>query len=29
MKKYDLYKDSGFEWIGEIPNHWKVIRLKH
>jgi type I restriction enzyme, S subunit len=29
MKKYDTYKDSGFEWIGDIPNHWKVIRLKH
>lgn len=21
-------KDSGVEWIGEIPEHWKVIRLK-
>lgn len=23
MKKYDSYKDSGVEWIGEIPIHWK------
>ena len=22
-------KDSGVEWIGEIPGHWKVKRLKH
>lgn len=21
-------KDSGIEWIGEIPNHWKLKRLK-
>jgi type I restriction enzyme S subunit len=28
MKKYDTYKDSGIEWIGEIPGHWEVKRLK-
>ncbi len=28
MKKYDSYKDSGVEWIGEIPSHWKIKRLK-
>ncbi len=22
-------KDSGIEWLGEIPAHWKVKRLKH
>lgn len=22
-------KDSGVEWIGEIPKHWKVSRLKY
>lgn len=27
MKKYDSYKDSGIEWIGEIPSHWKKSRL--
>ena len=21
-------KDSGVEWIGEIPKHWKMVRLK-
>ncbi len=29
MKKYEKYKDSGIEWIGEIPEHWGVKRLKH
>lgn len=28
MKQYDSYKDSGVQWIGEIPSHWKVGRLK-
>lgn len=22
-------KDSGIEWIGQIPKHWKVIRIKN
>ena len=22
-------KDSGIEWIGEIPEHWKIVCLKH
>lgn len=28
--RYDKYKDSGVEWIGDIPKHWsknKIIRL--
>lgn len=29
MKKYDSYKDSGVEWIGEIPSHWDRIRIKN
>ncbi|TXD53649.1 restriction endonuclease subunit S [Polaribacter sp. IC063] len=28
MKQYETFKDSGVEWIGEIPEHWKVARLK-
>jgi type I restriction enzyme S subunit len=28
MKRYDSYKNSGVEWIGEIPNTWKVSRVK-
>lgn len=26
MKRYDEYKDSGVEWIGEVPRHWEVVR---
>ena len=26
--KYGTYKDSGIEWIGEIPCEWEVKRLK-
>ena len=22
-------KDSGVEWIGEIPNHWDIVRLRY
>jgi len=28
MRKYDSYKDSGVEWIGEIPSGWEINRLK-
>ena len=28
MKKYDNYKDSGIEWIGQIPEHWEAKRIK-
>ena len=28
MPKYETYKDSGIEWLGEIPAHWKVKKLK-
>ncbi|KJY89784.1 restriction endonuclease subunit S [Pseudoalteromonas piscicida] len=28
MPKYETYKDSGFEWIGDIPEHWQVVPLK-
>src|SRR5207302_10121031 len=27
-KSYPAYKDSGVEWLGEIPEHWEVRRLK-
>ena len=23
-QKYAKYKDSGSQWLGEVPNHWKV-----
>jgi type I restriction enzyme S subunit len=29
MKRYESYKDSGVEWIGEIPTHWEVSKVKY
>ncbi|MEZ4829672.1 MAG: restriction endonuclease subunit S [Bacteroidia bacterium] len=29
FKKYDRYKDSGVQWLGEIPEHWEVSRLRN
>lgn len=26
--RYPEYKDSGVEWLGEVPAHWSVDRLK-
>ncbi|MBP6355823.1 MAG: restriction endonuclease subunit S [Paludibacter sp.] len=28
MIRYDKYKPSGVEWLGEIPEHWEVKRVK-
>jgi type I restriction enzyme S subunit len=28
MMKYD-YIDSGIDWIGEVPKHWKMEKLKY
>lgn len=27
FKSYPIYKDSGVEWLGEVPEHWGVKRL--
>ncbi|WP_348518600.1 restriction endonuclease subunit S [Campylobacter sp. CCS1377] len=24
-----VFKDSGIEWLGEIPEHWEVVKIKH
>ena len=29
FKRYPKLKDSGIEWLGEIPAGWEVKRLKH
>ena len=29
MKKYDNYKDSGIEWLGEIPENWEMWKISH
>ena len=28
-QRYDTYKDSGVQWLGEIPGHWGCVRLKN
>ncbi len=27
-RPYSAYKDSGVEWLGEVPEHWEVRRIK-
>ena len=29
MKRYNSYKNSGIEWIEEIPSHWSQKRLNY
>ena len=29
LKPYPAYKDSGVPWLGEVPEHWEVRRLKY
>ena len=29
MQQYEKYKDSGVDWIGEIPEHWKMLSNKY
>lgn len=29
MERYNEYKDSGVQWLGEIPSHWEVCKVKH
>ena len=28
FRKYEKYKESGVEWLGEVPEHWAVSHLK-
>lgn len=25
--KYDSYKSSGIEWIGDVPSHWDILKI--
>ena len=27
--RYPEYKNSGVEWLGEVPAHWATLKLKH
>ncbi len=29
LPRYPKYKDSGVEWLGEVPEHWQVKPLKY
>lgn len=29
ISPYQEYKDSGVDWLGEIPSHWELKRLKY
>jgi len=29
MERYEKYKDSGIDWIGEIPEHWQSKKFKY
>lgn len=29
LKPYPAYEPSGVEWLGDVPAHWEVRRLKH
>ena len=26
--RYPAYKDSGVAWLGQVPEHWKELRLR-
>ena len=28
LRPYSAYKDSGVEWLGDVPEHWTTARLK-
>ena len=29
FKRYDSYKNSGVDWLGEIPSHWEILKTKY
>jgi type I restriction enzyme S subunit len=28
MPRYKAYKDSGFDWIGEVPENWELVPIR-
>jgi len=28
LPRYERYKDSGVEWLGEVPEHWVVVATR-
>ena len=29
MQRYTSYKDSGVQWLGQIPSHWNLLKSKY
>jgi len=29
MQRYEHYAHSGFDWLGELPTHWAILRAKY
>lgn len=29
LRPYPEYKDSALPWLGEVPAHWRMVRMKH
>lgn len=29
MNRYETYKDSGIPWLGDVPEHWEIIKNKY
>lgn len=27
--EYENYRDSGIDWLGDVPDHWEVLAIKH
>jgi len=28
-RPYPAYKESGIEWLGEVPEHWSILPMRH
>lgn len=28
LPKYGVYKNTDIEWLGEIPEHWDIVRFR-
>jgi len=29
IRRYSEYKESGVEWLGDVPSHWHMAKVKH
>lgn len=29
LPRYKEYKESGSDWVGAVPRHWELVKLKH